>query len=113
MKKVTILACAAACIMVLLAFGGACLSAQEAGGTLTAAAAAFAVALAWLSAKLEKPIRLLMLSVGGATGMAAIVMAVFMENTAAMARFFLILSMLLAIVFLVGNMIRRNLSKAS
>ena len=78
---------------------------------MTAAAAGLAVAIAWLAAKLEKPVRLLALSIGASAGAAGLAMAVLVKDTAAMARLILILAMLLTIIWLVGGMIRRHLTE--
>ena len=108
MNKLEWITAALAAVMVLLALGGAKLSAQEAGGAMTAAAAGLAVALAWLSGKLEKPVRLLGPSMGAT---AVLAVCLLLKDAAAMKRFLLILAMLLAILWLVGSMIRRHLTE--
>ena len=108
MRKYTIITCLIGCATVLLALGGAKLSAQEAGSAMTAAAAGLAVALAWLAGKLEKPVRLLGLSMGATVALAV---CLLLKDAAAMKRFLLILAMLLAILWLVGSMIRRHLTE--
>ena len=108
MNKLEWITAALAAVMVLLALGGAKLSAQEAGGAMTAAAAGLAVALAWLAGKLEKPVRLLGLSMGVT---AVLAVCLLLKDAAAMKRFLLILAMLLAILWLVGSMIRRHLTE--
>ena len=108
MNKLEWITAALAAVMVLLALGGAKLSAQEAGGAMTAAAAGLAVALAWLAGKLEKPVRLLGLSMGATVALAV---CLLLKDAAAMKRFLLILAMLLAILWLVGSMIRRHLTE--
>ena len=108
MNKLEWITAALAAVMVLLALGGTKLSAQEAGGAMTAAAAGLAVALAWLAGKLEKPVRLLGLSMGATVALAV---CLLLKDAAAMKRFLLILAMLLAILWLVGSMIRRHLTE--
>ena len=108
MNKLEWITAALAAVMVLLALGGAKLSAQEAGSAMTAAAAGLAVALAWLAGKLEKPVRLLGLSMGATVALAV---CLLLKDAAAMKRFLLILAMLLAILWLVGSMIRRHLTE--
>ena len=108
MNKLEWITAALAAVMVLLALGGAKLSAQEAGGAMTAAAAGLAVALAWLAGKLEKPVRLLGPSMGAT---AVLAVCLLLKDAAAMKRFLLILAMLLAILWLVGSMIRRHLTE--
>ena len=108
MNKLEWITAALAAVMALLALGGAKLSAQEAGGAMTAAAAGLAVALAWLAGKLEKPVRLLGLSMGATVALAV---CLLLKDAAAMKRFLLILAMLLAILWLVGSMIRRHLTE--
>ena len=104
MKWITV---ALAVLMVLLALGGASMGTQEAGGML-AVAAGLAVVLAWLAAKLERPLRLLALSIG-ATSVLSV--CALLNNADAMKRLILILVMLLAIIWLVGGMIRRHLTE--
>ena len=104
MKWITV---ALAVLMVLLALGGASMGTQESGGML-AVAAGLAVVLAWLAAKLERPLRLLALSIG-ATSVLSV--CALLNNADAMKRLILILVMLLAIIWLVGGMIRRHLTE--
>ena len=104
MKWITV---ALAVLMVLLALGGASMDTQGAGGML-AVAAGLAVVLSWLIGKVEKPVRLLALSIG-ATSVLSV--CALMNNADAIKRFVLILAMLLAIIWLVGGMIRRHLTE--
>lgn len=108
MKRINWITLALACLMVLLALGGASMGTQAAGNML-AAAAGLAVVLSWLIAKMEKPLLLLGLSVGAT---AALSVCILLNNTDAMKRFILSLVMLLAIIWLVSSMIRRHLTKA-
>ena len=104
MKWITV---ALAVLMVLLALGGASMDTQGAGGML-AIAAGLAVVLSWLIGKVEKPVRLLTLSIG-ATSVLSV--CALMNNADAIKRFVLIMAMLLAIIWLVGGMIRRHLTE--
>ena len=104
MKWITV---ALAVLMVLLALGGASMDTQGAGGML-AVAAGLAVVLSWLIGKVEKPVRLLALSIG-ATSVLSV--CILLNSADAIKRFVLILAMLLAIIWLVGGMIRRHLTE--
>jgi len=95
------------------------------GGMLSAAAS---IVFSWLSSKLEKPWRMLAIGVGigcafvlGIMGMAALSLRKLSQEAmkqamgsmlaASLLRYVLILAMLLAIVWLVSNMIRRHLTE--
>ena len=104
MKWITV---ALAVLMVLLALGGASMDTQGAGGML-AVAAGLAVVLSWLIGKVEKPVRLLALSIGATSVLSVCAQ---LNNADAIKRFVLILAMLLAIIWLVGGMIRRHLTE--
>ena len=107
MNKLKWITVALAVMMVLLALAGAGMDAQEAGGVL-AVAAGLAVVLSWLIGKVEKPLRLLVLSIGVSS---AIAVCVLLNSADALKRFALILGLLLAIIWLVGSMIRRHLTE--
>ena len=107
MNKLKWIAAVLAVVMVLLALAGASRDTQEAGNML-AVAAGIAVVLSWLTAKMEKPLRLLGLSIGATAAFSA---CILLNNADAMKRFILILAMLLAVVWLVGGMIRRHLTE--
>ena len=104
MKWITV---ALAGLMVLLALGGASMVTQGAGG-MPAVAAGLAVVLSWLIGKVEKPLRLLGLSIGATS---AVSVCILLNSADAIKRFVLILAMLLAIIWLVGGMIRRHLTE--
>ena len=107
MKRINWITLALACLMVLLALGGASRGTQEAGGML-AVAAGLAVVLSWLIGKVEKPLLLLGPSIG-ATSVLSVCM--LLNNTDAVKRFVLIMAMLMVIIWLVGGMIRRHLTE--
>ena len=108
MNKLKWITVALAVVMVMLALGGASRGTQEAGGML-AVAAGLAVVLSWLIGKVEKPLLLLGPSIGGISVLSA---CMLLNNTDAVKRFVLIMAMLLAVIWLVGGMIRRHLMKA-
>ena len=76
-------------------------------GSLTIAAA-LAVVLAWLVGRLEKPLRALDVSIGVSSAIALIILR---GSGKAMGQFLLILALLLVIIWLVGGMIRRQMTE--
>ncbi len=119
MKKLKWIAVIIAVLMVAMAYVGAlCMNAQYFSafhqleklgrGSLTVAGA-LAIVLAWLSCKLEKPLHVIGISAGAAGVVALFVMAG--ADRAAIRHFLLIFALLLAIIALVGSMIRRQLAQ--
>ena len=84
--------------------------APERAAYLSAMAAeiAFPEGVVGLAGKLEKPVQLLGPSMGATVALAV---CLLLKDAAAMKRFLLILAMLLAILWLVGSMIRRHLTE--
>ena len=80
---------------------------KEQRGCLTVAAG-LAIVLAWLSCKMEKPLRVLGISIGVSS---AIALVMIRESSKAMGQFVLILALLLVIIWLVGSMIHRQLAQ--
>ena len=107
MNKLKWITVALAVVMVMLALGGASMGTQEAGGML-AVAAGLAVVLSWLIGKVEKPLRLLGMSIGATS---AVSVCILLNSADAIKRFVLIMAMLLVIIWLVGGMIRRHLTE--
>ena len=119
MKKLKWIAVIIAVLMVAMAYVGAlCMNAQYFSafhqleklgrGSLTVAGS-LAIVLAWLSCKLEKPLHVIGISAGAAGVVALLVMAGV--DRAAIRHFLLIFALLLAIIALVGSMIRRQLAQ--
>ena len=130
MKKFTIITCFVACVMVLLAhvgsmfitastyvsYTGTIMMMEKIGSMCVTLSAAFAVILAWLAGKLAKPIKTLGVTIGVTSGVLLCVIGVMCANdlheaTNYMMRFLLILGLLLAVIWLVGGMIRRHLTE--
>ena len=119
MKKLKGIAIVAAVLMVLMAYIGALgMNAQnfsafeqleKLGQGCMTAAGALALVLAWLSCKLEKPLHVIGISTGVAGAVA--LFAIANADRAAVKHFLLILVLLLAIIGLVGGMIRRQLAE--
>ena len=130
MKKYTIITCFVACVMVLFAhvgsmlitastyvsYTGTSMMMERIGSVCVTLSAAFAVVLAWLAGKLAEPIKTLGFTIGVTSGILLCLIGVMCANdlheaTNYMMRFLLILGLLLAILWLVGNMIRRHLTE--
>ena len=119
MKKLKGIAVVAAVLMALMAYIGALgMNAQnfsafdqleKLGKGCVTTASALALVLAWLSCKLEKPLHVIGISAGAAGVVALLVMA--SVDRAAIKHFLLIFVLLLAIIGLVGGMIRRQLAE--
>ena len=119
MKKLKWIAVIASVLMALMAYVGAIgMNAQDfsafdqlekLGQGCVTAASALALVLAWLSCKLEKPLHVIGIS-AGAAGVAALCVMASVDR-AAIKHFLLIFALLLAIIGLVGGMIRRQLAQ--
>ena len=118
MKKLKWIAVIVAVLMVAMAYVGALgMNAQnfsafhqleKLGRGCVTVASALALVLAWLSCKLEKPLRVLGISIGVSS---AIALVMIRESSKAMGQFVLILALLLVIIWLVGSMIHRQLAQ--
>ena len=119
MKKLKGIAVVAAVLMALMAYVGALgMNAQnfsafnqleKLGQSCVTMAGAMAIVLAWLSCKLEKPLHVIGISAGVAGTIA--LFAIANVDPAAIKYFLLIFALLLAIIWLVGGMIRRQLAQ--
>lgn len=131
MKYMKWIACALAFVMTLLAFSGSAgviitrnyaeieapWNVESLTGIYLTLTAVLAVVVAWLGAKLEKPVRTLGGCMAAFVGISLAVLSYYIlirkiwVCAEMMKVFLLIMAMLIAIIWLVGGMIRRQLEK--